>query len=106
MLQSLFNKVAGLQCNYIKRRLQHRCFPVNNVKFLRTSILKNIWIKLFLLFCKNGNVRPKFSSYIDTEEKVTQQFDALFEEEFTIPWEKIEATVRRCSIKKAILKKL
>ena len=75
---------------------------MNNVKFLRTSILKNICI----LFCKNGNVRPKFSSYIDSEEKVTQQFDALFEEEFTIPWEKIEATVRRCSIKKAILKKL
>ena len=95
VLQSLFNKVAGLQCNYIKRRIQHRCFPVNNVKFLRTSILKNICIKLFLLFCKNRNVRPKFSS-----------FDALFEEEFTIPWEKIEATVRRCSIKKAILKKL
>ena len=37
VLESLFNKVAGLKaCNYIKERLQHRCFPVNNVKFLRT----------------------------------------------------------------------
>ena len=30
MLKSLFNKVAGLQaCNFIKKSLQHRCFPVN-----------------------------------------------------------------------------
>ena len=38
-----FNKVLGLQtCNFIKKRLQHRCFPVNIKKFLRTFILKNI----------------------------------------------------------------
>ena len=24
-------------CNFIKKRLQHRCFPVNIVKFLRTA---------------------------------------------------------------------
>ena len=29
VLESLFNKVEGLQdCNVIKKRLQHRCFPV------------------------------------------------------------------------------
>ena len=28
--KSLFNKVAGLQaCNFIEKRLQHRCFPVH-----------------------------------------------------------------------------
>ena len=44
MLESPFNKIAGLQaCNFIKNRLQYRCFPVNFVKFLRTPILKNIW---------------------------------------------------------------
>ena len=38
MLESLFNKVAGLEaCKSIKRRLQYRCFPVNNAKFLRTD---------------------------------------------------------------------
>ena len=37
MLESLFNNVAGPQaCNVIKKRLQHRCFPVNIEKFLRT----------------------------------------------------------------------
>ena len=43
VLESLFNKVAGLQpCNFIKKRLQHMCFPVNIAKFLRTPILRNI----------------------------------------------------------------
>ena len=33
-----FNKVVGLKaCNFIKKRLQHKCFPVNNVKFFRTA---------------------------------------------------------------------
>ena len=27
-------------CNFIKKRLQHRYFPLNNAKFLRTHILK------------------------------------------------------------------
>ena len=43
MFESLFNKVADYQaCNFIKKSLQHRCFPVNIVKFLRTPILKFI----------------------------------------------------------------
>ena len=51
MLESLFNKVARLQaCNFIKKILGHRCFPVINVKFLRTSILKDIYKRLLLIF--------------------------------------------------------
>ena len=47
----LFNKTVGLQaCNLIRKRLQHRCFPVNTVKFQKTPILKNIWERL-LLYC-------------------------------------------------------
>ena len=43
MLESLFNKVSGLQaCIFIKKRLQHRCFPVNIAKFLKTPILNYI----------------------------------------------------------------
>ena len=42
MLKSPFKKVAALKTSYfIKKRLQHRCFPMNNVKFLRTPISKN-----------------------------------------------------------------
>ena len=43
MLESLFNKAAVPQVNnFIEKRLQHRCFPVNIVKFLGTCILKKI----------------------------------------------------------------
>ena len=50
MLESLFNKVAGLQkpCNFIKKRLPYRCFSVNIVKFLRGFFLKNISERLLL----------------------------------------------------------
>ena len=49
MLESYFNKVAGLKaCNFIKKRLQHRCFSVNTVKFFRAPILKNICKRLLL----------------------------------------------------------
>ena len=34
------------QENIIKKRLQHRCFPVKFAKFLRTPILKNIYERL------------------------------------------------------------
>ena len=44
-----FNKNAGLQAwNFIKKRLQHRCFLVNIAKFLRTAIFKNICERLLL----------------------------------------------------------
>ena len=41
LCHSLFlNKVVGLRpATLLKRRLWHRCFPVNFVKFLRTSFL-------------------------------------------------------------------
>ena len=49
VLDSLFNEVAGLTVsNFIKKRLQARWCPVKFVKFLRTSILKNICERLLL----------------------------------------------------------
>ena len=37
VLETLFNQVAGLKtCNFFKKRLQYRCFPVKFAKFLRT----------------------------------------------------------------------
>ena len=45
------NKNAGLQaCNFIKKRVQHRCFLGNVAKFLRAPILKNICERLLLSF--------------------------------------------------------
>ena len=72
LCQSLFfNKVAGLRAaTLLKKRLWHRCFPVNFVKFLRTpfytehlftqntsggcfwhSLKRNLYVD-----CKNKNV--------------------------------------------------
>ena len=50
VLESFLNKVAGLYvCNFIKKKkLQHRCFPVNIANLLRAPILKNICIQLLL----------------------------------------------------------
>ena len=49
VLESLFNKVAGFQAfNFIKKTLQHRCFPVKFAKFLRTRLLKNTCKRLLL----------------------------------------------------------
>ena len=43
MLKLLYNKVTGLQLfNFIKKRLQHRCFLVNIAKFLRTPIEEHL----------------------------------------------------------------
>ena len=49
VLESLFKKVAGLKArNFIKKRPQLRCFPVNILKFSRLPILKNICKQLLL----------------------------------------------------------
>ena len=47
--ESFFGKVTGLQaCNFIKKRLQHKVFPVDFAKFLKTLTLKNICEQLLL----------------------------------------------------------
>ena len=62
LCQSLFfNKVAGLRpATLLKKRLWHRCFPVNFDKFLRTPFfIEHLWWLLlspttsFLLHCRN-----------------------------------------------------
>ena len=50
-----FNKVLGLRlATLFKKRLWHRCFPVNFVKFLRTPFYEHLWWLLF----------PRLSLYI------------------------------------------
>ena len=55
MLEFLFNKVAGLQaCNFIKKRLQHRCFSVKFTKSLRASFLQNTSVGCFCKYLMNS----------------------------------------------------
>ena len=54
LCQSIFfNKVQGLACNFNKKRLCHRCFPVNFVKFLRTPFFIGHPYWLLLKFISN-----------------------------------------------------
>ena len=58
LCQSLFfNKVAGLRpATLLKKRLWHRCFPVNFVKFLRTPFyIEHLW-RLLLTFNMNTSL--------------------------------------------------
>ena len=50
LCQSLFfKKVVGLRpATLLKKRLSHKCFPVNFVKFLRTPFLQNTSWQLLL----------------------------------------------------------
>ena len=45
MLKSLFNKVAGIHAwNITGKRMQHKCFPVNIAKCLRTVFfIEHLW---------------------------------------------------------------
>ena len=47
-MESLFNKVRLKVCNFIKKGLQHRRFPVKFATFLRKPILKNICERLLV----------------------------------------------------------
>ena len=51
MLESRFNKVAGLRAgNFIKKRLQHRCFPVNVAKNLKTAFCRTYLVAASLIY--------------------------------------------------------
>ena len=60
MLEFLFNKVAAFQvCDFIKERLQHRYFPVNVQKILRTPMFfieQLPWLLLNLRTCHSQNL--------------------------------------------------
>ena len=56
-----FNKVADLAWNFIKKETlpQHRCFPMNFAKFLRTPFLQSISRRLLL----SVTIRIVYSEY-------------------------------------------
>ena len=58
-----FNKIEGLKTwNFIKKRLQDRCFPLKFARFLRTLILKKICERLLL------SSLPRLAWYVGTYE--------------------------------------
>ena len=69
----------------IKKRLQHRCFPVDIAKFLRTLILKIVCERLLL-------VSDMFIVVSKTTVEKIQNY-----------YRNTEAVVQRCSVKKVFL---
>ena len=73
MLMSPLNKIAGREpCNFVKKRLQQICFPVNIANFLRTPILKSICVRLRLNDFRKSLFRTvfldsRFQNHADTE---------------------------------------
>ena len=74
--QSLFfNKVAGLRpATLLKKRLWHRSFPVNLVKFLRTPIEHLWWLLLDCFFEKVSHVKQLNSLTFNMEMLSTTRF--------------------------------
>ena len=117
MLDSLFNKVAGLQLsNFIKGRLQHRCFPANKAKFLRTPILKNIceWpLLLIVIFSQENNHMQRCLDLPEPKLHKKLTYVMLAHSPQTTFHRKIiynfiwsiwaEAVTQRCSVKKVFL---
>ena len=57
MLESIFDKVASLQVrNFIKEKLQKRCFPLNITKFLGAALFIEYLWWLFLHFELSQNL--------------------------------------------------
>ena len=67
-----FNEDAGLQtCNFIKKRLQCRCFPVNIAKFLRTAVfIEHLRRLLFSLRMKNNFILKFQISELQNDHKM------------------------------------
>ena len=87
MPESLFNKVAGLRsATLLKKRLWHRCFPVNFAKFQRTPFLQNASGRLLLC---------KYTTGYEVYIKLSRWRG------YTFIYRNIH---RRCSIKKLFLK--
>ena len=65
MLEPLFNKFVELKArNFIKKRVEHRDFPVNIDIFLRTAFLENGSCGCFLLFIVNISLSENHRSIL------------------------------------------
>ena len=78
MLESLFNKVAGINvCNSIKMRLQQSCFFGKFVNFLRTYFLQSLRTasaatsEVQLVFSKES--RTKTGATVNNKNHIQQE---------------------------------
>ena len=66
------NKISGIQaCQFIKKRLQHRCFPVNFPKILRISFYRTPLGDYFCLFEPRNSMEVNGAIHLDNSGKFT-----------------------------------
>ena len=97
MLESIFNKAAGLKvCNSIKKRLQHSCLPVKLAKFLKTPFFTEEFRWLLLTFnsClhRSSGQKQVWLSAINTR----------FSWKMYLRPQKSRSSQRRCSVKEGM----
>ena len=81
VLESLFNKVTGLQCNFIKMRPQQRCFPVDIAKFFRAPIL---WMATYVFNLLSHYYYLFFWQYIFSKYKFRRKTSFSFSSVFFV----------------------
>ena len=90
--QSLFfNRLAGLRP---KKRLWHRCFPVNFAKFLRTPFLQNNSGRLLLVETLSIN---RVFCFIEISSHFLQWFSEILSSS-ELPMEAVEAVTVKSEV--------
>ena len=70
LCRSLLNKVVGLKgCNFIRNRLQHRCFSVNTAKFKGMVFLAEHFWWLKVMFTKSRSSLKNIEIHIGKTKK-------------------------------------
>ena len=72
---NFYRKTPVLESLFIKKRIQHRCFPANIAKFLRTPIWKNICRRLLL--CKLVLLAVYRQDKYSRKQETTKTFTAM-----------------------------
>ena len=64
-------------CNSIKKRLQHKCFPLSIAKFLRTPILKNICFSFFKTAAEQRWAAPSLLTFFLSSDNLFTGYEQL-----------------------------
>ena len=101
MLESLFNKLAGLKaCKFIKTRLYHRCFPVKFAKFLKTPSFAEYLRWLPSIYCRasplvNTAIGEKFNfNFFKNLSLVLTRF-SVWEEIWTLGYNSMKLNLQK-----------
>ena len=81
-LSLFFNKNAGRPAALLKKRLWHKCFPVNFVKFFKTPFLQNtsgrLLLEIVICWSHSENQKWKYINNVFFELHIISQRESYF----------------------------